>query len=54
MSWEQNPVTDRARILEVICQILAVRTAAEIFGDFPVMLSLVVLGNWDPGGPGRP
>lgn len=54
MSWEQDPVTDRARAIEVICQILVVSTAAEILVEFPILPTLVLLGNWDPGSPSRP
>ena len=54
MSWEQDPVSDRARAIEVICQILVVSTAAEILVEFPILPTLVLLGNWDPGSPSRP
>lgn len=49
-SWEQEPTPDRARALDGICQI----SAAEILVVFPMLLTLVVLGNWNPGVPGKP
>lgn len=44
-SWEQDPVPARARASEVTCQIPAVSTAAKIFVDFPMLLTLVLLGT---------
>lgn len=47
-------MSDRARAVEVICQLLAVNTAAEILVEFPMLPTLVLLGNGDPGSPNRP